>query len=174
MITIAAVVVFLVAAVLTYAGTRPNTFRIARSARIEASPERVFALINDFHGWGSWSPWEKLDPAMKRTYSGAASGKGAVYEWEGDKNVGQGRMEIAEAVPGTKVVIKLDFIKPFEGHNVAEFTLEAQGGATNVSWAMSGPLPFFMKCMHLVVNMDRMVGKNFEDGLSSMNAVAGK
>jgi len=122
--TITIIVVVLIAALLVYAATRPDTFRVKRATNIKAPPEKIFALINDFHSWGSWSAYEQKDPAMKRTYSGAANGEGAVYEWEGDKNVGKGRMEIAETSPPSKVMIKLDFIKPFETHNIAEFTME--------------------------------------------------
>ena len=113
----------LLAAILGFAATKPGTFRVERAKSIQAPPEKIFDLINDFHRWVSWSPWEKLDPAMKRTFAGAASGKGAVYEWAGNSKAGQGRMEITDAAPGSKVTIKLDFLKPFEGHNTAEFTL---------------------------------------------------
>src|SRR5260221_14610912 len=116
---IAAVVIVIVAGILIYAATKPDTFRVQRSASIKAPPDKIFAMINDLHGWGAWSPYEKKDPAMKRTFSGAQSGKGAVYEWDGNSNVGKGRMEVIEATPPTKVAIKLDFIKPFEGHNTA-------------------------------------------------------
>jgi uncharacterized protein YndB with AHSA1/START domain len=147
--TIAIVVVVLLAALLVYAATRPDTFRVQRSASIKAPPEKLFPLINDLHSWGSWSPWEKMDPAMKRTHSGAAYGKGAVYEWEGNNKVGKGRMEITETSPPSKVVIKLDFVKPFEAHNIAEFTLEPQGDSTNVTWAMHGPNPYIAKVIHI-------------------------
>src|SRR6185436_2103943 len=142
---IAISVVVLIAALLAYAATRPDTFRVERSASIKAPPEKIFPLINDFHKWDAWSPWEKMDPAMKRTHSGAASGKGAVYEWEGNDKVGKGRMEIAESSPPSKVAIKLDFLKPFEAHNTAEFTLEGKGDSTNVKWAMYGPSPYITK-----------------------------
>ena len=135
--TITIIVVVLIAALLVYAATRPDTFRVQRATNIKAPPEKIFALINDLHSWGSWSPYEVKDPAMKRTYSGAANGEGAVYEWEGDKNVGKGRMEIAETSPPSKVMIKLDFIKPFETHNIAEFTMEPKGDSTNVTWDLS-------------------------------------
>ena len=128
-----------IAAILGFAATKPDTFRVERTKRIQAPPERVFALINDFRRWGAWSPYEKLDPAMKKVQSGAASGVGAVYEWAGNRKAGEGRMEIVDASAPSKVRIKLDFYKPFEGHNVAEFTLEARGGTTNVTWAMYGP-----------------------------------
>ncbi len=176
--TIAVIAVVLpvvgIAAVLAYAATKPDTFRVQRATSIKAPPEKIFPLINDFDHWGSWSPYEKKDPAMKRTRSGAANGKGAVYEWEGDKNVGTGRMEIADTSPPSKIVIKLDFIKPFEGHNIAEFTMVPQGGSTNVTWAMHGPMPYFAKIIHVIFNMDSMVGKDFETGLANLKTLTEK
>ena len=171
---IAVVVVVLLAALLVYAATKPDTFRVQRATSIKAPPEKIFPLINDFHSWGSWSPWEKKDPAMKRTHSGAPSGKGAVYEWEGNSQVGKGSMEITESSKPSRVTIKLDFIKPFEAHNIAEFTLEPKGDSTNVTWAMHGRTPYFAKVVHVFFNMDRMVGKDFETGLANMKAVAEK
>lgn len=165
------VVVILLAALLGYAATRPNTFRVQRSTDIHAAPEKIFALINDLHIWGSWSPYEKKDPGMKRTLSGAASGKGAVYEWDGNREIGKGRMEITETVPPTKVTIQIDFFKPFEAHNTVEFTLEPKGDFTNVTWAMHGPSPFFFRLVDLFVNCDEMCGKDFEAGLKSLKGV---
>jgi hypothetical protein len=127
---IALAVAVLVVATLAYAATRPDTLHVQRAADVKAPPEEIFPLISDFHRWPSWSPYEKRDPAMKRTYSGAEHGKGAVYEWEGNSEVGQGRMEITDTSDPSRVTIKLDFIKPFEGHNVAEFALVPQGDAT--------------------------------------------
>lgn len=170
--TIGIVVVVLVAAVLILAASRPDTFRVQRSASIQAPPEKVFAYINDFNRWGAWSPWEKKDPAMKRTFGAVTSGKGAVYAWEGNQDVGQGRMEIAESVPPSKAVIRLDFVKPFEAHNIVEFALEPRGDATDVTWAMHGDTPFFAKIIHLFINMDRMVGRDFEAGLANLKAAA--
>ena len=171
---IAIVVVILVVALLVFAATKPDTFHVQRSASIKAPPEKIFPLINDLHSWGAWSPWEKMDPAMKRNLSGAANGKGAVYEWDGDKTVGKGRMEIAESSPPSKVAIKLDFIKPFEAHNIAEFTLEPKGDSTNVTWAMHGPTPYIAKVIHVFFDMDSMVGKDFETGLANLKAIAEK
>ena len=171
---IAIIVVVLIAALLGFAATRPDTFRVQRATSIKAPPEKIFALINDFHSWGSWSPWEKMDPTMKRTHSGAANGKGAVYEWEGNNKVGKGRMEIMDTSPPSKVTIKLDFVKPFEGHNIAEFTLEAKGDSTNVTWAMYGPNPYIAKLIHMFFNMDNMIGKDFETGLAKLKTVAEK
>jgi uncharacterized protein YndB with AHSA1/START domain len=164
----------LIAAVLGLAVTKPDTFRIQRAVTIKAPPEKIFAVINDFHNWTSWSPWEKLDPAMKRTHSGAASGKGAIYEWQGNSKVGEGRMEILDTTAPSKIAIKLDFIKPFEGHNTAEYTLVPQGEMTNVTWAMYGPTPFISKLMQVFISFDKMIGKDFEEGLANLKAVAEK
>ena len=172
--TIAIIIVVLIAAVLIFAATKPDTFRVQRSATIKAPPEQIFALINDLHRWDAWSPWEKKDPAMKRTHSGAANGKGAVYEWDGNKDVGKGRMEITESSPPSKVAIKLDFIKPFEGHNIAEFTLKPEGDSTNVTWVMDGPAPFISKVMQVFFSMDKMIGKEFETGLANLKTIAEK
>jgi uncharacterized protein YndB with AHSA1/START domain len=172
--TIAIVVVALIAVLLAYAATKPDTFRVERSASIKAPPEKIFALLNDFHRWDAWSPWEKKDPAMKRTFGAATSGKGAAYAWEGNGDVGQGRMEIAESAPPSRVAIKLDFLKPFETHNLVEFTLEPKGDSTSVTWAMQGPAPYISKLMQVFVNMDSMIGKDFETGLGNLKAIAEK
>jgi hypothetical protein len=171
-LVVAAVVVVLVGGLIGFAATRPNTFRVQRSTKINARAEKVFPLIADFHRWPEWSPWEKLDPAMKRTHSGPPSGKGAVYEWEGNKKVGQGRMEILHAAAPAKVEIKLDFIKPFSANNVTEFTLTPTGNATEVLWSMRGASPFMFKLMGLFMNMDCMIGNDFEKGLAAMKSVA--
>ncbi len=168
------VVVVLVGAVLVYAATRPDTLHVQRATSIEAAPEKIFPLITDFRSWGSWSPYEKLDPAMKRTFSGAANGKGAVYQWEGNRQVGAGRMEITDVSPSSKVTIKLDFLEPFEGHNVAEFTLEPNGDSTNVMWAMHGPSLYIGKVMSIFIDMDNMIGRDFETGLANLKTIAEK
>jgi uncharacterized protein YndB with AHSA1/START domain len=168
------IVLVLVAGVCGYALTRPDTFRVERKAIIQAPPDRVFALVNDFRQWPQWSPWEKLDPAMKRTLSGAAAGPGAVYAWQGNSDVGQGRMEIKESVPGQKVQIQLDFLEPMEAHNQTDFVLAPQGNATEVIWAMQGEANFMTKLMGVFVSMDSMVGKDFEQGLANLKAVAEK
>ena len=171
---IVGIIVLLVAGLLGYAATKPDKFRVQRSATMKAPPEKIFPLINDFHKWGSWSPWEKLDLEMKKTHSGAASGRGAIYEWEGNKKVGQGRMEITEESPPSKVAIKLDFIKPFQANNKAEFALDRQGNSTNVTWTMDGSQPFMFKVMGVFMNLDNMIGKDFEAGLASMKGIAEK
>jgi uncharacterized protein YndB with AHSA1/START domain len=168
---IAVILALAIAAVLILASRKPDTFQVQRAASIKAPPDKIFALINDFHQWQSWSPYETKDPDMQRTYSGAASGKGAIYEWKGNKNVGSGRMEILHAPPPSKVVIKLDFFTPFEGHNTAEFTMQPQGDSTNVIWLMHGPCPFMMKVMHVFMNMDNMIGKDFAAGLANLKRI---
>ena len=137
----------LVVAVLAYAATRPDSMRIQRTATINAPPEKIFPLISDFHNWTSWSPYEHIDPAMKKSYSGAPNGDGAVYEWAGNSDVGQGRMEITDTAAPTRVDIKLDFISPFEAHNVTVFSLTPRGSATDVAWTMEGPGHYVMKLM---------------------------
>ena len=157
-----------IAGVLGYAAMRSGQFRVERSARVAAPPDRVFAVINDFHEWKSWSPWEEIDPAMNRIHSGPANGQGAIYEWKGNKQVGEGRMEITESIPSKKVGIKLDFLKPFEAHNMVELSLVPSGNATDVTWAMTGSSPFLMKVIGLFMSMDKMVGKDFEKGLARL------
>ena len=171
---IAIVVVVAIAAFLAFAATKPDTFQVQRSTIIKAPPDKIFALIQDFHHWGVWSPYEKRDPDMKRTYGGPESGKGSMYAWEGNSKVGAGRMEILDATAPSKVTIKLDFIKPFEGHNTAEFTMIPQGDATNVTWAMYGPNPYIAKVMQSVFNMDEMIGKDFAAGLANLKTAAEK
>ena len=171
---IAVVIVVLLAAALAYAATKPDTFRVQRSTSIKAPPEKIFPLLDDLRSHATWSPWDQKDPAMKRTYSGAARGKGAVYEWDGNKNIGKGRMEITETSPPSRVIFKLDFIKPFEAHNIAELVLEPKGDATNVTWAIYGPNLFLGKVMSLVCNMDRMIGKEFETGLANLKRLTEK
>jgi len=174
LIIIGIVVVAAIAAVLIIAATKPDTFRVQRSATIAAPPERIFPHLNDFHRWPAWSPYERRDPAMKRTLSGPATGPGAIYEWDGDKNVGKGRIEITEVSPNARLALNLDMLKPFEAHNKAEFTLQPQGNATVVTWAMHGPAPYFSKILQVFCNMDRMVGGDFEAGLANLKAIAEK
>jgi hypothetical protein len=161
-----------IVALLVYAATRPGSFRIVRSIRIQAPAARIHALINDFGAWAQWSPWEKKDPAMTRTRSGPATGTGSVYGWEGNKQVGKGRMEITESTPPSRVLIQLDFLAPFEAHNMAEFTLQADGDTTEVTWAMYGPSPFMAKLMSVFFSMEKMVGPDFEQGLANLKALA--
>jgi uncharacterized protein YndB with AHSA1/START domain len=157
---------------LLFAATKPDTFQVQRTATIKAPPEKIFAFIGDFHHWGVWSPYEKLDPAMRRTLSGAAEGKGSIYEWDSDGRAGRGRMEITDAFPPSQVTIKLDFVKPFESHNTVDFSLQPQGESTNVTWAMQGPNPYIAKVMSIFVSMDSLVGKDFENGLANLKTLA--
>ncbi|HTO31113.1 MAG TPA: SRPBCC family protein [Pararhizobium sp.] len=174
LLIIVAVIVVLVLAVVVFASTKPDTFHVERTVTINAPQEKIFPLIADFREWQAWSPYEKKDPAMTRTVSGADSGLGAVYAWDGNSNVGAGRMEIVEASPPSKVQIKLDFVRPFEGHNVATFTLAPATQGTTVTWAMDGPSPLIAKVMGLVFNMDIMIGGDFSQGLENLKALAEK
>ena len=161
-----------VGGITAMAARKPAMFRVERSTSIQAPPETIFALLSDFRQWPDWSPWEKLDPAMTRTLSGAASGVGAVYAWTGNKNVGAGRMEITDAQAPTRLTIKLDFLRPFEAHNRIDLTLEPSGGSTGVRWAMHGPNTKVMRVMGTFVSMDKMMGKDFEKGLSNLKRLA--
>jgi len=171
LIVIVAVLLIAVVAVVILATTKPDSFRVQRSTAIKAAPEKIFALINDFKAWPQWSPYETKDPNMQRQLSGADAGQGAVYAWSGNKNVGEGRMEILESTP-TAIVIKLDFLKPFEAHNTATFTLVPQVDSTEVTWTMDGPSPFITKVMSVFFNMDKMIGTDFEAGLANLKRLA--
>ncbi|WFP77104.1 SRPBCC family protein [Mesorhizobium sp. WSM4906] len=166
--TILVILVVIVAAVLVLAATRPNDFVVSRSAVIKAPAEAIFPLINDFKHWPAWSPFEKLDPNMQRTLSGADSGNGAVYAWEGNSKAGKGRMEITNSVPSSLVSLKLDFEKPFRANNTVDFTLSPSGDGTNVTWSMRGARPFIAKLMGLFMNFDALIGKDFEAGLDNL------
>lgn len=168
------VVVVAVAAILIYAATRPDSFRVQRSATMNAPAEKIFPYLEGLKRWAEWSPYEGRDPQMKRAYSGADSGKGAVYEWDGNDNVGKGRMEIVDSKPPNKVVIKLDFLKPFEGHNTAELTVEPKGGQTIVTWAMYGPSTFMTKLIGTFMDMDDMIGRDFAAGLAKLKTIVEK
>ena len=166
-VAIAAIVlVFLIVVAL-----QPAEFRISRSATISAPPPAVFAHVNDLHKWEAWNPWGKIDPAMKRSYDGAPAGVGAITSWLGNSQVGEGRMTITESRPGDLVRIKLEFFKPFKATNTAEFTFRPGGNQTSVTWSMSGTKNYMMKAVHLFMNMDKMVGGQFEKGLADMKAV---
>jgi uncharacterized membrane protein len=171
---IAITVVILIAAVLGYAATKPDTFRYERQVTINAPASVIFPMLNNFKNWMLWSPYEKKDPDMKRTYGGAEAGVGATYAWEGDSNIGAGVMEIKESKPDTHLLVQLLFTAPMEGNNTAEFTLTPQGDATVVKWAMYGPNTFPAKLAGLVMDIDKMVGNDFEAGLADLKAVAEK
>ena len=171
--TVVLVVVVLIVGLLAFAATRPNDFRTARSLRMKALPETIAPQLIDFHRWSAWSPWEKIDPAMRRTYSGEPSGKGAIYEWLGNKKVGQGRMEILDT-SSRNVRVDLQFIAPFKAHNTANFALEPNGDSTDVTWSMEGKRPFMLKLIGIFMNMDKLVGRDFEHGLANLKAVVEK
>lgn len=169
---IAIIIGILIAGVLLFAATKPDVFRVERKAVIQAPPEKVFALVNDFKQWTAWSPWEKKDPAMKRSFGATTSGKGAAYAWDGNKDVGKGSMEITDSAAPSRIRLRLDFETPFEAHNIVTFTLAPQGNTTQVSWVMEGPIPYFAKIIHVLLDMDAMVGKDFEAGLAAMKTAA--
>ena len=156
---------------LVVVALQPADYRVTRTATIAAPAAAAFAQVNDFHNWQAWSPWEKIDPAMKRTYGGAPAGAGATYAWVGNKEVGEGRMTIMESRPSELIRIKLEFVKPFRATNIAEFTFEPRGDQTAVTWTMTGQKNFLTKGIHLFMNMDRMVGGSFEAGLAQMKAL---
>lgn len=161
----------LIAVVLLLAATKPDTFQVRRSASFKAAPDSIWPYLDDFHNWPAWSPWERMDTAMTRTYSGAPNGVGAVYAWSGNKKVGTGRMEITGAGPDSSLTIALDFLAPFEAHNTTHFSLAPAGDSTTVTWTMSGPSTYMSKLMSVFVSMDRMVGPDFEAGLANLKHV---
>jgi len=169
------IVILVIAALLTVlvvAATKPNNFRLQRSITINAPAQVIYDHIDDFHKWRDWSPWEQLDPTMTRSYSGAAEGVGAVYDWQSNGKAGQGRMTIREAAPAHRLLINLDFIKPFPASNSAEFLLQPSGEGTVLTWAMFGPSPFMSKLMGTLMNMDDLVGKDFERGLANLKRLS--
>jgi Polyketide cyclase / dehydrase and lipid transport len=174
MLTAIVFIAIIILCLLIMAYARPNEFSVVRSIDMRASPEKIYAHISDFKNWAAWSPWEKMDPNMKRTYSGAASGKGAKYGWVGNKKVGEGNMEITRAVPSSNMMLDLHFLKPFKADNVTEFNLQPKGAVTNLRWEMRGNTPFMIKVMHMFFNMDKLVGKDFDAGLASLKAIVEK
>jgi hypothetical protein len=161
-------IILVVVASLAYASTKPDAFRVQRMTSIDAPPDTIFPLLDDFQRWAEWSPWENKDPAMKRTYVGAPAGQGAAYAWRGNRNVGAGRMEIIETSPPLRLLIDLHFLKPFQARHKAEFHLEPTGAATRVTWVMHGRAHPMMKTMGLFMNMDQMIGRDFETGLANL------
>jgi uncharacterized protein YndB with AHSA1/START domain len=161
-------VLAIVAGVLIVAARKPDVFEVRRSATIGATPERIFALLEDFRNWGEWSPYEKKDPAMTRSFPGATSGTGAVYAFEGNNQVGAGQLAIVEVEAPGKLAVTLDMTRPMACSNLITFTLGEVEGGTQVTWHMQGPWPFLGKLMGTVFNMDRMVGRDFEQGLSAL------
>ncbi len=168
------VVVVGVLAVLGLAATKPDHYRVTRSATMPAPPAAVYSQIADMHKFPSWSPWQKLDPAMQVKYSGAESGVGAVYEWEGNKDAGAGRMTITEAAPDQKVVMKLEFLKPFASTAMTTLALTPEGEGTKVEWSMEGEYDFMSKVMCVFMDMDKMIGKDFTEGLANLGRVSGE
>jgi hypothetical protein len=168
---IASAIVILITGVLLLAATRPGSFLVHRSIGIKAAPEKIFPFINDLRLWGAWSPYEKLDPGMKRDFSGPASGEGAVYAWQGNNKIGRGSMEIIGSSAPTRVLIQLDMISPCEGHNIVEFTLQSKGGVTEVTWDIDGPMDYFGKLVSVFISMDKMIGGQHETGLANLKAL---
>ena len=164
------VVLVAIIAVLGLAASKPNTFVVKRSIVIKAPPERLVAMVDDFHRWRAWSPWEKIDPNMSRAYEGPASGVGAAYGWSSSGKVGAGRMEVKSVTADREVLIQLDFLKPFKASNLARFTFAPEADGTRVTWSMEGKSPFISKLMGLVFNMDQAIGGDFEKGLGEMKA----
>jgi hypothetical protein len=171
---IGAVVVAGIAIVLILAAMKPDQFRVQRSAAIKAPPDKIFPLINDFKAWPAWSPYETKDPAMNRTYGPTTSGKDATYAWDGNGNVGAGNMLITDAPAPAKLALDLNMTRPITAHNKVEFTLVPAGDTTTVTWAMRGDTPYFAKIIHVFLDMDKMVGGDFETGLAKLKAAAEK
>ena len=172
--TIAIVIALAITGVLIYAATKPDRFAVIRTTTIKAPPDKIFALINDLQQWRAWSPYETKDPAMKRSFGAVTAGKGASYAWEGNKEVGQGNVEISGTSPPALVTLQLHFIKPFEGHNQVDFRIEPQGEITRVSWEMRGPARYLAKLMGLFFDIDKMIGTDFESGLAKLKGIAEK
>jgi uncharacterized protein YndB with AHSA1/START domain len=163
-----------IAALLLFAATRPNSYSVSRSMTIKAPPEKLFAMVDSFPAWPLWSPYEKLDPNMKRTIGGAPSGVGATYAWSGNKNAGEGSMQIYKSQPPNVVEIQLEFTKPMAGHDTAMFTFTPKGDSTMVTWTVRGPNPYIAKLLTMFMSMDRMLGGQMMDGLMAMQKVAEK
>ncbi|MBI3289286.1 MAG: SRPBCC family protein [Elusimicrobia bacterium] len=175
MMKVLGVVAATVIVILGLALSKPDSFRVERRIVINAAPQKVFTFLDDPRRQSLWSPWDKKDPAMKKTYSGNAKGVGAVYEWDGNKHIGAGRLTIVEMVAPSKVVMDLEFIRPMKGRNIASYTVTPRsGGASEVAWAITGPMPLLSKVMCLFMDMDKMIGGEFEKGLADLKALAEK
>lgn len=172
--TISLLIGVALAVLLIYAGTRPDAFHVERSATIQAPAERLHPLINDLRGFNTWNPYARKDPAMQGQYSGPAAGPGAVYEFQGNQDVGKGRIGITAASAPSSVTMQLDMFEPFAARNVVTFTLVPEGGATRLTWAMDGPSPFISRLIGVFINMDQMIGRDFEAGLGHLKALAEK
>ena len=169
---IAAIIAVIILVLVVVVAMQPAEFSIVRSATLSAPPGAVFEQVNDFHNWTAWSPWEKLDPALKRTYAGPAAGTGTIYSWSGNKQAGEGRMTLTESRPGELIRIKLEFFKPFAATNTAEFLFQPEGQQTVVTWSMTGQHNFFSKAFCMFMNMDKIVGGDFEKGLAALKSIA--
>lgn len=165
------VVLLVIAGVLVYAATQPDESRIERSLKIAAPPQAIFPHLNNPASHRAWSPWEKKDPDMQRSYSGPAAGKGAVYEWRGDSNIGAGRLTVIESTPPTRVVMDLEFLEPMQARNTAEFLLQPADDGTVVTWSMHGKANYLSKLMGLFIDFDDMIGREFENGLADLKAL---
>jgi carbon monoxide dehydrogenase subunit G len=166
------VAALLIAAVLVFAAMKPNTFHLQRAITIKAPPEKIFPLINDFHNWSAWEPQDKDAASIQRSYSGPAAGVGAVSEWQGTGSTGKGRRQITESVSNSKVSVAVDFVKPFQAHNINVFTLQPAGDSTTVTWNFEGTNVFVLKLMNIFVSMDRIMGSHFETGLENLKSAA--
>jgi uncharacterized protein YndB with AHSA1/START domain len=172
-LVIGAIILAAIAAILIVAAMKPSHFAIQRTMRMNAPADRIFPLIDDVHNFIKWSPFEK-DPQMKRTFSGPPAGVGMVYQFDGNRNVGGGSVEVTESNPPSKIVMKLNMDRPFKARNIVTFTLVPAAGGTDVTWNMSGPQPYMAKVMSTVINCDKMVGGEFDKGLASLNSLAAK
>ncbi|HEY1286760.1 MAG TPA: SRPBCC family protein [Burkholderiales bacterium] len=165
-------VALVVGTVLAVAATRPDDFRVQRSASMKAAPDKIFPLINDLKSFNTWNPFNRKDPNLKGSYSGASSGAGAAYAFEGNRDVGRGRIEITDSRPASEVRMSLHMLAPMEGRNVVEFSLKPEAGdTTRVTWSMHGPMPYLSKLLSLFVDMDAMIGREFEQGLSDLKTI---
>ncbi len=169
--TILGIVAALLALLVIFIAFRPSEYTVTRTGKMQAPPAQVFEQVNDFRKWTAWSPWENIDPNLQRTHSGAAQGVGAKYHWVGDKNVGEGEMTITESRPSDLIRIKLEFIKPFASICDTLFTFQPEGDQTVMTWKMEGKHSFMPKAMCLFMNMDKMLGDQFEKGLANMKGL---
>ena len=162
----------IVVVALVVVAMQPSEYRVTRTATVAAPAPVVFAQVNDFHKWDTWNPWAKIDPAMKQAYEGAPAGVGAIYTWSGSGEVGEGRMTLTESRPNDLIRIRMEFLKPFAATSIAEFTFKPEGDRTAVTWSMAGDKNFVAKALHLFMNMDKMIGDQFDKGLAQMKTAA--
>src|SRR5262249_32595798 len=171
LINLLVVLAIAIAVFLVVVALQPADFKISRSTAIAAAPAEAFSQVNDFHRWENWSPWAKIDPAMKTTFDGPALGEGSAYSWSGNNKVGEGKMTVTKSQPSEQILIKLEFLRPFKATNMAEFTFKPEGPGTRVTWTMSGKKNFVAKAFQLFVNMEKMLGPDFEKGLAQLRSV---